>query len=275
VYRAREVAAEIHRLARLDVHGVTLPPSASRRVGRNRLTRVVDQSMELVRQYLPPVHWTIARLLALLLFGYARGTGATVERRTGGRYAWPELPSGSVVAIWHGNLPALLGAMAGSRPKAPVRLMVSRDPRGDSVALFCKWLGFEIVRGDAQHGGWRALLELGEALHRGEIAVISPDGSGPPWVASVGAVVLAAATGAPLIPMGTDCRPAVFERHKWDAARNPLPWGQIGVVCGEPLRLGVLEDAAALEQARTQLQSALNSAAQQARALLYGEEPHS
>jgi hypothetical protein len=146
--------------------------------------------------------------------------------------------------------------------------MVSRDPRGDCVALFCRWLGFEIVRGDAEHGGWKALLEIADDVHGGAAALISPDGSGPPLVARVGAVALASAARVPVIPVGADCRPSLLERHKWDDARNPLPYGRIAIVCGEPLTFPSFDDAASLEKACQQLQDALDSAAEEARAAL-------
>ncbi len=150
----------------------------------------------------------------------------------------------------------------------PVKLMVSRDARGDYVALFCRWLGFEIVRGDAEHGGWKALFEIANEVRNGGAALISPDGGGPPFVARFGAAAVASAAGVPLIPVGADCRPSVFERHKWDDARNPLPYGRIAVACGEPLLFPSFEDAASLESARQQLQDALDRAADQARAAL-------
>jgi len=98
--------------------------------------------------------------------------------------------------------------------------------------------------------------------------LISPDGSGPPFVARIGAVVLASAAGVSLIPVGADCRPSFFERHKWDDARNPLPFGRIAVFCGEPLTFQSFDDAASLEGTRQQLQDALDRAADQARGVL-------
>jgi len=149
-----------------------------------------------------------------------------------------------------------------------VKLMVSRDPRGDCVALFCRWLGFDVIRGDAEHAGWKALVEIASEVQGGAAALISPDGSGPPLVARIGAVALASAVGVPLIPVGADCSPSVFERHKWDDARNPLPYGRIAVACGEPLTFPSFEDAASLENARKQLQVALDLAANEARGAL-------
>ena len=162
----------------------------------------------------------------------------------------------------------MLVAFTARRPAMPVKLLVSRDARGDCVALFCRWLGFETVRGDAQHGGWKALIEIASEVRDGDGALISPDGGGPPLVARVGAVALASAAGVPLIPVGADCSPALFERHKWDDARNPLPYGRIAIACGEPLTFPAFEDAASLETARQQLQDALDCAAREARSAL-------
>jgi len=149
-----------------------------------------------------------------------------------------------------------------------VKLMVSRDARGDCVAVFCRWLGFEIVRGDAEHAGWKALAQIANDVQNGAVALISPDGGGPPFHARIGAAALASAAQVPLIPVGADCRPSVFERHKWDRARNPLPYGRIAVACGEPLIFPVFEDSASLERARQQLQEALDREAKEARSAL-------
>jgi lysophospholipid acyltransferase (LPLAT)-like uncharacterized protein len=264
----RDFAKEIARLTALHRRSETISSAAFHKRGRNRVTRTIDTALDFIRQYLPPIHWVAVRFLALLLYGYARAVAATAEIVTVGSYRWPDVPKGSVLAIWHGSAPSLLAAFTARRPSVPVKLMVSGDSRGDCVALFCRRLGFEIVRGDAGHGGWKALTEIANELHNGATALISPDGSGPPFVARVGAVALASAVRVPLIPVGADCRPSVFERHKWDYARNPLPYGRIAVACGEPLAFPSFEDAPSLEKARQQLQDALDRAAGEARGAL-------
>jgi len=263
-----DLAAEITRLTALRRRSQTISSAEFHKVGRNRVTRTVDLTLELIRRFFPPIHWIAVRFSALLLYGYARAVRATSGIVTVGTYRWPDFPKGSVLAIWHGSAPSLLVAFTARRPSASVKLMVARDARGDCVALFCRWLGFEIVRGDAQHGGWKALIEIANEVHEGAAALISPDGGGPPFVARVGAIALASAAGVPLIPVGADCTPSVFERHKWDDARNPLPYGRIAVACGEPLTFPPFEDAASLENARQQLQDALDHAANEARGAL-------
>lgn len=266
--RPRDFAAEIARLTALHRQSKTISSATFHKVGRNLITRTIDIALDLARRYLPPVHWVAVRFSALLLYGYARAVGATTEIVTVGSYRWPDVPKGSVLAIWHGSAPSLLAAFAARRPRLPLKLMVSRDPRGDCVALFCRWLGFEVVRGDAQHGGWKALVQIANEVHNGAVALISPDGSGPPFVARVGTVALASALHAPLIPVGATCRPSLYQRHKWDIARNPLPYGRIAVVCGEPLTFPSFEDAASLEKARQRLQHALDRASEDARGVL-------
>lgn len=263
------LAAEIARLSALRRRSNgTISSTAFHRTGRNRLTRTVDNILEFTRRYLGLIYCVLTRSGAALLYGYARAVRATAEIVTVGRYRWPDFPKGSVLAIWHGSAPSLLVAFTARRPAVPVKLMVARDPRGDCVALFCQWLGFEIVRGDAQHGGWGALAEIAGDVQNGDVALISPDGGGPPFFARVGAVALAAAAGVPLIPVGAACRPSLIERHKWDAPRNPLPYGRIAVACGEPLTFPAIQDAVSLEAARRRLQDALDSAAGEARRAL-------
>ncbi len=269
----KKFAVEMIRLSRLGYRSRGISSTLFHKIGRNRLTRTVDRTLDFIRRRLPPIHWIAVRLVALLLYGYARAVRATAEIVIAGRYHWPDFPSGSVLAIWHGSAPSLLVAFSARRPSMPVKLLVSNDARGDCVALFCRWLGFEIVRGDAQHGGWKALIEMASQLHNDTGALITPDGGGPPFFARIGAAALASAAGRPLIPVGADCRPSVFERHKWDKPRNPLPYGRIAVACGEPLHFAPVEDAAALERARQQLQEALNRVAAEARGALGFKAP--
>lgn len=263
-----DFVGEIARLSALRRRSKTTPSATFHKVGRNRITRTIDTVLEFIRRFLPLLHWAAVRFLALLLYGYARAVRATTEIVTVGTYRWPDIPEGSVLVIWHGSAPSLLVAFTARRPSMPVKLMVSRDPRGDCVALFCQWLGFEIVRGDAEHGGWKALIEIANEVHQGAAALISPDGSGPAFVARLGAVALASAARVPLIPIGADCSPSVFERHKWDDARNPLPYGRIAVACGAPLAFPSFEEAASLERACQQLQDALDRASAEARGAL-------
>jgi hypothetical protein len=75
------------------------------------------------------------------------------------------------------------------------------------------------------------------------------------------AVALASATGAPLMPVGADCRPAIYERRKWDRVRTPLPFGHVAIVLGRLRDYPVQADLASIKEARLRLQDALNEVA--------------
>ena len=137
--------------------------------------------------------------------------------------------------------------------------MVSHDPRGDSLALLCRMIGFHVVRGDSEEGGWDALLRLAWELTNGASVILTADGGGPARQAKVGAIALASAAGVPLIPLAADCYPAIAEPHKWDAARNPVPFCSLKILLGPPRTFEPLTDLTSVEEARAWLEKTLNS----------------
>jgi lysophospholipid acyltransferase (LPLAT)-like uncharacterized protein len=133
--------------------------------------------------------------------------------------------------------------------------------RVDCLALFCRLLGLRVVRGESSESGWEALAELAREMALGVCAVITADGGGAARVAKVGAVALASAAGAPLMPLGADCRPAIYERHKWDRVRTPPPFGHVAIALGQLRDYPAVADLASIEAARRGLQDALNEVA--------------
>ena len=82
----RRVSTACARMMRINAgrRSKTISSTEFHKVGRNRLTRTVDITLELIRRFLPPIHWVAVRFLALLLYGYARAVRATSENRVGG-----------------------------------------------------------------------------------------------------------------------------------------------------------------------------------------------
>ena len=226
--------------------------------GRNTLTRAIDTAFALIRKYLPPIHWFFAAVTAALMFLYAQIVAMTAHLETRGTAGWPHLPAPCVLALWHRDAPSLLVAFAERPPHVRTVIMIARDPRGDYLAMLCRMVGLGVVRGDSESGGWDALQQLVNELSNGACVILTADGGGPARIAKVGAVALASSVGVPLIPLAADCHPAMEERHKWDAARNPLPFGNLLVLLGPPLRLEPLMDLRSIEEARTRLEGALN-----------------
>jgi lysophospholipid acyltransferase (LPLAT)-like uncharacterized protein len=177
---------------------------------------------------------------------------------------WPDQERPCVLAVWHGSAPSLLVALAKKNPRLPLAIMVASDPRGDCLALLCRFLALEIVRGGSDEGGWEALIQLSQRINHGACALITADGGGPAHRAKVGPVALASATGTHLVAVGADCRPAIVERHKWDKARIPVPFGRIGIAIGES-RYSTAFDSDSIEQDRCWLETALDRASGSAR----------
>jgi lysophospholipid acyltransferase (LPLAT)-like uncharacterized protein len=112
---------------------------------------------------------------------------------------------------------------------------------------------------------------MSDDIERGACAIITADGGGPARVAKVGAVALSSTTGAPLLAVGADCRPALGQPHKWDAARIPLPFGRVAVALCESHLSPILTDRESIEGARLLLQRALDGAAVKAQRALSGD----
>jgi lysophospholipid acyltransferase (LPLAT)-like uncharacterized protein len=153
----------------------------------------------------------------------------------------------------------MLLAFVMQRPPVDLAILIAPDPRGDFVALLCRMLGLTVVRGSGDEGGWDALIDLAQKIELGASVIITTDGGGPARVVKVGALALASATGVPLVPLSADCHPAIVERRKWDAARNPVPFARVAIAMGEPLRIGPSTGLEMIEQNRQSLQLALEA----------------
>lgn len=248
------------RLARMANLEATDTPEehSDKTVGRNWFTRTLDVMFRFVSRHARPLHVLGLTLTATILYIYARVVARTARLVTSGELNWPDVPAPSVVALWHGNAPSLLIAFAMRRTAEPAVILVASDPRGDYLAMLCRMLGFEVVRTDGTHGGWSELTELAEKLKQGACVIITADGGGPARVAKWGAVALASATGVPLVPLAADCSPALEQSHKWDDARNPLPFSLVSVWMGTPRTLELLVDRESMDCAKAWLEETLN-----------------
>ncbi len=125
-------------------------------------------------------------------------------------------------------------------------------------------LGYEIARGSASRGAARALVAMAQAMRRGHDTAFTIDGPrGPRHVAKAGAVMLAKATGAPLICF--HIRPArawVFSKS-WDRTEIPRPFSRMALFIAPAI--AVFKDADDAEQARklAEVQAALDDLVRQ------------
>ena len=265
---AEEISEKMLRLAELVRHLQTTRHVSARAAGRTSFTRGLDAFMLWVRRYAPPIHWLGALLFGSGLFVYAWLVARTSRLTTLGERAWPDLPDRGVLAVWHDSAPALLAALAKRKPRVKTVIMVATEPRGDSLTILCRLLGLHVIRGDWEHHGWQSVARLADQVSRGACAIITPDGGGPRRLARAGVLVLAAAAGVPVIPIGADCHPALREPHKWDQPRNPVPFGHVAICIDPELEVNDFADQSALESARLRLEQALIASSDRARQAL-------
>lgn len=213
----------------------------------------------------------LVRVVPPLAAGAVRLLGGTLRLTVAGagdiRPLWRE-PRAIVYAVWHGQIllaPWFSARLCRTEGARPPRVLASRSFEGELVSRFARAFGLRVARGSSSRGGARAVRELAAALAAGEDVAVIPDGPrGPREVAQSGVVVLAALSGAPVVPLAIAARPARRLRS-WDAFLVPAPFARAAAVLGPPLAVARGEDR---EAARARVERALLAATAEAARLV-------
>lgn len=146
-------------------------------------------------------------------------------------------------------------------------VMVSQSQDGDIIADTIAQFGLRPVRGSSRRGGRAALDAMIDAVREdGVSAGVIVDGPrGPARVAKAGAVVLARATGLPVVPGTWWARPAV-RFASWDRTMVPLPFARIVFAFEESFVVPPTADEDELERRRVDLTRRLLAARARAQA---------
>lgn len=145
-----------------------------------------------------------------------------------------------IYVVWHGRVLLMPWINTWLRRhhdgrRATVLASLSRD--GALAAGYARCFGLPVVRGSSSRGGAGAVRMLVERLREGEDVALVPDGPrGPRHHLQPGAVVLAALTGAPIVPLACGARPA-RRLASWDEMLVPMPFARCAVVFGAPLAI--------------------------------------
>ena len=162
-----------------------------------------------------------------------------------------------IYAAWHGRIlmiPWLNVRLGRTRGARAVRVLTSRSHDGELVARWIARFGLSVVRGSSSRGGAEALRALAAAVRAGQDVAVVPDGPrGPRERLQAGLVVLAATTGAPVVPLAFAARPA-HRLASWDRFLVPLPFARAAVVFGAAT---TVPRGADRERARVDLERAL------------------
>jgi lysophospholipid acyltransferase (LPLAT)-like uncharacterized protein len=162
-----------------------------------------------------------------------------------------------IYAVWHGRIlmiPWLTARLRRTRGARTVRVLASRSRDGELVARWVARFGLSVVRGSSSRGGADALRLLVASVRAGQDVAVVPDGPrGPHERLQPGLVVLAAVTGAPIVPLAFAARPA-RRLASWDRFLVPLPFARAAVVFG---KLATVARGADREAARADVERAL------------------
>lgn len=229
------------------------------RAGRRR-----TRSGQLLRSRLGGVlRWVLPRLVVLLSHAIfrtcrVRFVGKEHEDRfldAGGQIIFAGLHEGMMMLPYH------------FRDRARGVVMVSRSRDGDIIADTVEHFGMRAVRGSSGRGGRDALDAMVSALNAGGVSagVIVDGPRGPALEAKAGAVLLARATGLPVVPGTWWARP-IFRVRSWDRTIVPLPFSRIVFAFAPPLLVAADAGPAAVEAARAALTHRLADARARAQA---------
>lgn len=161
----------------------------------------------------------------------------------------------AVVPFWHYSVFYILYHLR----QYPGVAMVSASRDGEYIARVAELLGFETVRGSANRFGVRALKGLVDQVKKGKNAGIVADGSqGPALKVQPGAVLLAAKSGSPIMPIVWAVkRYKAF--HSWDRTVLPMPFTPMVLQYGDLIYVEKKLTSALVEEYRQRLETEMNT----------------
>ena len=148
-----------------------------------------------------------------------------------------------IVAFWHGRI---LPLSLYFRDRGIV-VITSENFDGEWIARIITKLGYRTARGSSSRRARAATLQLVRDVRAGRPAAFTLDGPrGPARVAKSGAVWLAGATGAPMLPIHAEAE-ASWSLRSWDRTQIPKPFTRVHMVVGEPIAVpaGLTDEAQA------------------------------
>ena len=199
----------------------------------------------------------VIRLAGLLLYWLILLIGKTVRFTIVGRENDdPRRPQ--VVCFWHNRIP--IGTWFFRRRVIVVMSSLSFD--SEYIARFIQRFGYGAARGSSTRGARAALIQMIRAVKSGRSAGFSVDGPrGPVYVAKPGPLLLAARTGAPIVPFSVSLE-RCWRLRSWDRIEIPKPFTRAVAVIGPPfsVAVGAGSDPATLEQLQHALEQVRDEA---------------
>jgi lysophospholipid acyltransferase (LPLAT)-like uncharacterized protein len=203
----------------------------------------------------------IIRLLGFVLYWLIRTIGATLKFEIHGmQHHTADEPL--VYAFWHNRIPM---ATYFWRQRGII-VMSSQSFDSEYIARFIQRFGYGAAKGSSTRGAVAGLVQMIRAVRAGKSAAFTVDGPrGPRYEVKPGAVMLAAKSGAAILPFSISMD-RCWRLRSWDQLEIPKPFARVVVVIGE--RFNVPEDQGNDESWRVQLQTVLEALRAQSDALI-------
>jgi lysophospholipid acyltransferase (LPLAT)-like uncharacterized protein len=191
----------------------------------------------------------VIRLAGVILYWLIMLIGRTVRFKViGAENDHPQRPQ--VICFWHNRIP--VGTWYFRRRAIVVMSSLSFD--SEYIARFIQRFGYGAARGSSTRGAKAALIQMIRAVRAGRSVGFSVDGPrGPVYVAKPGPLLLAAQTGAPIIPFSVSLEKC-WRLRSWDRIEIPKPFSRAIAVIGDPIYVEVGNDRAELERLQQALE---------------------
>jgi hypothetical protein len=168
-----------------------------------------------------------------------------------------------ILSVWHGRILPLSWFFR----RRGLVVITSQNFDGEWIARIIARLGYGTARGSSSRNARAALHQMVREIGAGRSAAFTLDGPrGPALEAKPGAVWLASATGAPLLPAHAEAE-RYWTLASWDRTQIPKPFSRVAVVIGAPLPVARRLSDEGMEGERQTLESALETLRRRACAL--------
>jgi hypothetical protein len=151
--------------------------------------------------------------------------------------------------------------------KRGIVVMASQNFDGEYITRIIQMHGYGVARGSSSRRASRALVEMIRAVRKGSEAAFTLDGPrGPRHIAKPGVVLLAKATGGPILCFHIVPRHAWVLHKSWDRTEIPHPFTRATIFIAPPIM--VSSEAGEEEQASKlrEVQKALDDLVKQGEA---------
>ncbi|MCA8915525.1 MAG: lysophospholipid acyltransferase family protein [Planctomycetes bacterium] len=168
-----------------------------------------------------------------------------------------------IFVCWHNRVPgffAYLDSMSRRRQDIRMHSIISASKDGEFLARPIRENGGYTIRGSSSRDAAKALREgIAAASVGSSINTVGDGPRGPRYKLKPGPIMLAKATGLPIIPVSWSCNRTAQLHRSWDQMIIPLPFSRIEVRFGEPFKVAAEAGPRDVARARRELEKRLEA----------------